>query len=651
MLTGSRSTGYYDELFVRNPPRVGPLQSVTSLGGGGGVDISGKRDISDSYSRSETATLISASGYSESEANALFQTVSASTEALDSKRDVSDSMSTTEVGVLLDEKVDVTPYQNTLAGLATTTDLNAAITNLDDEIVTRLTLKLDKGSAYSTSEVDTLLADAASSTSAALSTKRDESESYSKTQVDTLLSAQPISTVTGLQAGLDAKASLTQLNQEISTLGDSVTTRMTGKRDKDGSYSSIQVDQLFSDAADSSAAALSTKRDENQSYTITQIDNLVSGVRAESYTAVEIDELLDTKHPTIGNNGSLDIAAIGQLSAALSSFQPLITSGNLSIAMTSGLQTALDTLATSVEAIPTSQIRVNGNWVEQSQFALSNGVPELDLGLGIWAWRALPLFSEIQRDAARILHARMGHLPLEVGSDCLCYFPRVSENLDMGPGSLNFVTPTADEQGEWGIYEYANLTDAMPSYNAAYRLFPNRAVPEVQVSSRGIGWSTTENDAYCIEFQAKRSAGGSFNISWTADADVDSESPDFITTFKLRANGDVAYQWQDRISVSEDDTESGLTQVDKWNHFAIQKPAGGNRLYYYADGLLIFDTDVTSNPPQNLDALLINGTGNVAFRELLVRSTCPFPLFPFSPASPVSFASVIGKGRFNSYML
>ena len=67
MLTGSRATGYYDELFVRNPPRTGPLQSITSLGGGG--DVSGKRDISDSYSRSETATLITAAGYSESEAN------------------------------------------------------------------------------------------------------------------------------------------------------------------------------------------------------------------------------------------------------------------------------------------------------------------------------------------------------------------------------------------------------------------------------------------------------------------------------------------------------------------------------------------------------------------------------------------------------
>jgi hypothetical protein len=190
----------------------------------------------------------------------------------------------------------------------------------------------------------------------------------------------------------------------------------------------------------------------------------------------------------------------------------------------------------------------------------------------------------------------------------------------------------------------------MPSYDDAYRLYPNREVPEVQVSSRGIGWPTSEADAYCIEFQAKREAGGTFNISWTADADADSEHPDFLISYKLRSNGDVAYQWQDRVSVSQEETKSGITEVGKWSHFVIQKPAGGNRLYYYADGLLIFESELT-NPPQILDALLINGTGNVAFRELLVRNTCPFPLVPFTVNSPVSFAGVIGKGRFNSYML
>jgi hypothetical protein len=141
------------------------------------------------------------------------------------------------------------------------------------------------------------------------------------------------------------------------------------------------------------------------------------------------------------------------------------------------------------------------------------------------------------------------------------------------------------------------------------------------------------------------------HITWTADADVGAEDPDFLTTFKLRDNGDVSYQWQDRRSASEEDTKTGVTQVDNWSHYAVQKPAGGNRLYFYVDGLLLFNPDVTTNVPQNLDALLINGTGNVHFRELLVRNTCPYPLVPFTVNSPVSFASVIGRGRFNSYML
>jgi len=447
--------------------------------------------------------------------------------------------------------------------------------------------------------------------------------------------SRPISYITDLQGQLDAKASLAQ---------------MTLKRDKIGSYSATEVDQLLSDSADTTNASLSTKRDESESYTITQIDALVSDIQAASYTSSEIDTLLDAKHPTIQDNGSLDIATIGGLGAVLSSLQPIITSGNLSISMTSGLQQVLNNLTAAIAAIPPSQILVNGGWLDQARFSISNAIPQLDLGLGIWGWRVQPMWSDIQRDAARILHARLGHLPLPVGADCLCYFPRISGDEDMGPGSLNFVTPTTADQGTWGVYELAHLTSAMPSYANAYRIFPNRDVPAVQVSSRTIGWPTTDSDSYCIEFQAKRDSGSSMNVTWSSDADADGNAPDFLIAFKLRDNGDVAYQWQDRISTSEEDTKAGVTQVGVWSHFAVQKPAGGDRLYFYVDGLLIFDTNVTANPPQNLDALQISGTGTGMFRELLIRSSCPFPLSPFTPG-PVSFASVIGKGRFNSYML
>jgi len=97
-------------------------------------------------------------------------------------------------------------------------------------------------------------------------------------------------------------------------------------------------------------------------------------------------------------------------------------------------------------------------------------------------------------------------------------------------------------------------------------------------------------------------------------------------------------------------TETGVTQVGTWHHLAIQKPAGGNHVYFYVDGLLLFDSNVTDNPPQVMDSLWINGVGTASFRELVVRSSCPYPMTPFTPGS-VTFASVIGKGRFNSYMI
>jgi hypothetical protein len=632
------------------------LQSITSIGGGGGADISGKRDISDSYSRSETATLIAASGYSESEANALFQTVSASTDALDLKRDVSDSLSATEVGVLLDDKVDATTYQNTLAGLATTTDLNAAITTLDDEIVTRLTTKLDKGAAYSTSEVDTLLADAASSTNAALSTKRDEAQSYSRTQVDTLLSAQPISTVTGLQASLDAKASLTQLNQEISTLSDSVTTRMTGKRDKATSYSSTQVDQLFSDAADTSAAALSTKRDESQSYTITQTDALVSSVRAESYTATQVDALLDDKNDTITNNGSIDISAIGGLNAALGTFQSLVTSGDLSIAMTSGLQVALNTLSTDVAAIPTSQIRINDTWVNQNRFAVSNAVPQLDLGLGIWNWLVQPRFSDIQRDAARLRLARTG-VPLTPSADCLCYLPMVSNVYDTGPANLHLVrVDTSATQGTYGVYQHIppiSMTQGYPLTHHVY-LFPNRSVPSVQVSSSGIGWPADSASSFLIEWQVFVPADCSTGVNLSSDADANETPPEDIIFINLDSvTAELQVRWDDKIGGGNFNRiiVPNMVFANQVYSVAVQKSPGADVVRVYLNGELKV-TETVGAPLTTIDLVRFQAfrTGTPIIREISVRTNAMLPEIPYGPGG-VSYETGDPHLRFNSYML
>ena len=78
-LTGVRPSGVFDELFVRSPPKVGPFVPVLSLGGS--ADLDAKRDVSDSFSRSETTDLVTAHGYSTAEADAL----------LSAKRSVADS--------------------------------------------------------------------------------------------------------------------------------------------------------------------------------------------------------------------------------------------------------------------------------------------------------------------------------------------------------------------------------------------------------------------------------------------------------------------------------------------------------------------------------------------------------------------------------
>jgi len=134
--------------------------------------------------------------------------------------------------------------------------------------------------------------------------------------------------------------------------------------------------------------------------------------------------VLDAKHPTIQNNGSLDIATIGGLNAALGSFQPLITSGNLSIAMTSGLQLALNTLATDVAAIPPTQVILsNGTFVNQHRFGIDNGEVVLDLNLG-WLFRATPLWSQLRNDPMRVRHAKAGTLALDPAPDSYCYFSK-----------------------------------------------------------------------------------------------------------------------------------------------------------------------------------------------------------------------------------
>jgi len=97
-----------------------------------------------------------------------------------------------------------------------------------------------------------------------------------------------------------------------------------------------------------------------------------------------------------------------------------------------------------------------GSFIDQHRFGVENAELVYDLSLGIWQWRVLPTFSQIQRDSTRILHARMGHLPLEPSVDCLCYCPLAGGKDDMGVGGLDLVqTDSAESQGTWGVYKLA----------------------------------------------------------------------------------------------------------------------------------------------------------------------------------------------------
>ena len=105
-------------------------------------------------------------------------------------------------------------------------------------------------------------------------------------------------------------------------------------------------------------------------------------------------------------DGSLEIIHIAGLAAILISMQTEITPKSLSIAFTSGLRSALDGLSDAIAVIPTSQIRVAGGCQDQAPFSISNAAVDLNIALGLWEWRVLPQFSQIQRDASRILHTR-----------------------------------------------------------------------------------------------------------------------------------------------------------------------------------------------------------------------------------------------------
>ena len=142
------------------------------------MDLDGKRDVADSFSRTETTARIDASGYSIEETNTLFQTVESTTAALLLKRDVSQSLSTNEVNALLGAKVDTSSHQSALSlkqdkeGSLTSAEI-ANLYQTQLAAVDALALKRDIATSLS----------AAVEVAAALALKRDVATSLSAADV------------------------------------------------------------------------------------------------------------------------------------------------------------------------------------------------------------------------------------------------------------------------------------------------------------------------------------------------------------------------------------------------------------------------------------------------------------------------------------
>jgi len=163
-LTGSNGSGVFDSLYVRSPENIGPFVAVL---GAGGV-VSGKRDISDSFSQEEILDRLASQAttrYTKAEADALFETGSDVAAGLALKRDVATSYSREALDGFLDSKVAESTYQ---AGIS---------------------LKQDKEGSYTSNEVDGLLDEKVATTTyqAGLSQKQDKEGSYTSNEVDGLL--------------------------------------------------------------------------------------------------------------------------------------------------------------------------------------------------------------------------------------------------------------------------------------------------------------------------------------------------------------------------------------------------------------------------------------------------------------------------------
>ena len=191
----------------------------------------------------------------------------------------------------------------------------------------------------------------------------------------------------------------------------------------------------------------------------------------------------------------------------------------------------------------------------------------------------------------------MGHLPQEPSDDCLGYFPLAGGKTDMGPSGLHLLQRTADDQGTWGVYEHVPpiATVGGCARDAYCYIFPNRDVPNTQVTSKAIGWDAM--DSWLLEFQVWLSTGCRVKIICSSDADTNLSPRDNLHFVDVNAEtGDLVLFWDDRTGISghsNGTTVSNVISANRWHHVAMQKNTGSNDVRVYLDGLLIVTDSVT----------------------------------------------------------
>ena len=222
----------------------------------------------------------------------------------------------------------------------------------------------------------------------------------------------------------------------------------------------------------------------------------------------------------------------------------------------------------------------------------------------------------------------------------------------MGPSGYHWVSETSGAaQGSFGVYEHASraaVSDqgwALPNTNV--RIFPNRDVPNTQVSSRGIGWPSGTSDAWCVEYQVYLSAGKDLYSRVTNDADSGPwPVPEKLFDFALKASSGDLYTYYTDMTQGGGQTASGVVSSGVWHHIAVQKAAGYDQVRFFLDGVSrAVLTPLAQIPISNIDMFRLgSGTGAIV-REVCVRSSAPY--------SSSGFASALGdtRLRWNSMML